>query len=180
MKAPKKAVHAPANKIERCFVWDVGGGMPLYDANPDGRTYFATEQGISSQKGKPRICVPLFTLSREEIQERVVRLLLEAVKDSGWKPHNPYDHAPDEFARRGLEFHQVLGHLDHPLIPNAWRIAIGYPENVGTICGGGGYWGELPGERRGLVLWNPDAVIGYKKQGKTAWKFVSDGLDIGP
>lgn len=181
MKPAKPVVQkAPVSKIEHCFVWDVGGGMPVYDANPDGRTYFATEQGISSQTGKKRICVPLLTLTREQIEEKMILLLLEAVKDTGWKLNNPYEHAPGEFSRRGLELHQVLGHLDHPLIPNGWRLAITYPENVGTIVGGDGYWGELPGTRRGACLWNPDGVIGYKKRGKTAWKFVSDGIDIGP
>jgi hypothetical protein len=43
---------------------------------------------------------------------------------------------------------------------------------------GASRWGEKPGSTIGIVLFNPDAIIGYKKRDRTAWKHVVDGINI--
>ena len=166
------------SKVTDCFLDDVGGGMPLYDADPEVRTHFATATGISSQTGKRRIMVPLFMLSDQEVEDRAVQLLLEAVRDHGWMAKNPFQHADDDFRRRDLRLHSILTSADHHLIPKGWRIATAEPEQLGRIIRGASRWGDKPDSSRGLTLFNVDAVIGYKKRDRTAWNHVLNGIDI--
>ena len=156
-------------KLIDCFLQDdLRGAMPLYDHDPKMRAYFATDTGIGSQPpGKKHVIVPLFPFTDEELEDRAALLLLEAVKDWGWRYNKlPYIHAQATFPQRDLELYKVLSSSDSPRFRKGWRLAVAYPEFVGKVC--------YSGEKRGIALFNPDAVIGYKGRGPTAWKSVLD------
>jgi hypothetical protein len=159
-----------------CFLDDYGGGLPVYDTDKTCRTYFATPEGISSQTGKGSMLVPCFQMTDQQVEDRIVQLLIAAVRDSGWKYKNPFEHAETDFRKRELHLKAILTSADHPLIPVGWRIATAEPEILGRVVAGGGQWGEKPTSDRGVVLFTPDAVIGYKKRDRTSWKHVLNGV----
>jgi hypothetical protein len=154
------------SKITDCFLKDNTSGayIAVYDAAEDGPTYFASRHGISSQTGSPRISVPFFPFTDVEVEDRCVLLLLQAIKGVGPRLANPYEDAEWEFKKRDHKLHRVITSSDHHLIPQGMRIAVAEPEQVGNII--------VSDLQRGVVLFNRDAVIGYKWQGVTAYQRV--------
>ncbi len=161
---------SPLMKIRHTFLVDNtrGACLPVYEAQRDVRTLYATRYGFSSQKGKSSICVPLFPFTDVEVEDRIIILLLEAVREAGWNARNVYADAEDDFAKRDMSLRTILTSADHHLIPAGRMLALAYPEHLGYIV--------VSGDQRGVVLFNPTAVIGYKTRGRTAYEHVLSDL----
>lgn len=149
-----------------CFQVDnsTGSSVNVYEADPQRPTYYATRYGTSSWTGLRNVNVPLFHFSDVEVTDRCVLLLLEAAKDAGWRTRNPFEEAEDDFLRRDLRLQYVLSSSDHRLIPPGHRIAVAEPEQLGRIV--------VSNQQRGVVLFNPDAVIGYNYRGRSSYERV--------
>ncbi len=154
------------SSITDCFLIDNTSAGPacVYDADRNVSTFFATRYGVSSQTGKGGINVPLFPFSDVEVEDRCVLLLLEAVRASGWASRSAYEKAEQDFARRELPLQRIISSADHHLIPPGHRIAVAEAEYIGRIVVANG--------QRGVVLFNPDGVIGYKGRGRTSYEHV--------
>lgn len=152
--------------VAQCFQIDnsTGSSVNVYDVDRKGRTYLATRYGTSSQTGLTNINVPLYPFSDVEVEDRCVLLLLEAVKDAGWARRNAYEAAEVDFNKRDLRLRYVLSSSDHRLIPPGHRIAVAEAEYLGRIV--------VSGTQRGVVLFNPEAVIGYQYRGKSSYECV--------
>lgn len=153
-------------KISDCFLIDNSAGSAnLYDADETVTTYFATRYGVSSQTKGRYVNVPIFPFADVEVEDRCVALLLEAIKETGWARRSPFENADDDFAKRDLRLQYVFSSSDHHLIPTGYRIAVAEPEQLGRIVLAGN-------NHRGIVLFNPAAVIGYSGRGKSSYECV--------
>lgn len=153
------------SRVTDCFLLDpIGGSMALYDAE-SSPTYVATRYGVE-QRQTDRVQIPLFEFTDVEVHDRCMILLLEAIKESGWLPRRAFEDADRVFAQRGLHTFCVLTSADHHLIPPGRRIAVAEPEYVGRIVDASGQRG------RGVVLFNPQTVLGYKDPGRTSYEHL--------
>jgi hypothetical protein len=155
------------SKITDCFMVDntEGAYLAVYEAEREVHTYYATRFGVQSQRGKACVRVPLYDFTPVELEDRCVLLLLEAAKAGDWQNRSAYEEADWDFQKRNLPCCRILTSSDHHLIPLGCRIAVSDPEAVGRVV--------ESGSQRGVVLFNPKAVIGYRYVGKTSFEVVN-------
>jgi hypothetical protein len=159
---------APPSKILSLFEPDEAA-LPVYNLEK-GRVSFATDYGVSSRtvKKDERFAIPLYQFSDAEIEDRIVLLLLDSIRISGWRRNAP-DPKHDFEDVRDLNYHITLSSSDHRIIPESHYIAVAEPEFLGRVIT------HPKTGQRGAFLFNHRAVIGFRIS-KQPWYSVLMGM----